>query len=795
MIWRRCPQVIRLVSNLSKHTNYSEKKTGIRFIEARSKKAHLALQIFSHNMASTSSDAENTPQKYQNKLAFEKSPYLLQHATNPVEWYPWGNEAIEKAKREDKLIFLSVGYSTCHWCHVMEKESFEKPEIAAIMNKHFINIKVDREERPDIDKVYMTFIQSLTGHGGWPMSVFLSPNLAPIYGGTYFPPTDKYGQPGFKRVLEALANQWHERKDHLVTSGAAYLKALKEASEPTREDADDVPSSKSAETCVKQLIRSYEPKFGGFSDAPKFPQPVNFNILFLIYAKDPKSETGKKCLEMCLHTLTKMAKGGIHDHVGQGFARYSVDAKWHVPHFEKMLYDQSQLLVSYVDAYLSTKDLFYAEIADDIVTYLTRDMQHKEGGFYSAEDADSKPSHNDTEKKEGAFYVWKHDEITSLLNATIQNHDNLKLSDIFCYHFDVKPDGNVSPRQDPHGELLSQNVLINYGSFEETAENFNLTTDEVKTHLQEALKILFVERSKRPRPHLDDKIITAWNGLAISGLSRAAAALDKPEYAAHAEAAANFIKNYLFDKNAKKLLRSCYRDSSNKITQPSNPIEGFQVDYAFVIRGLLDLYESTFNTEWLQFAEQLQDIQDSLFWSEEKGLYYSTTASDETVIVRHTDEQDGAEPSGNSVACGNLIRLSSYLSCSDYMHKAKEILRSKHDILTAMPVVNPELVCALINYNDSPTQIYIAGNKNSSDTKEMIKIVRSQLLPGKIIMLVEGDDVDNILHKKNEVISKMKSVNGRATVYICQHRMCSLPISNAADLLTQFDKRKEESGA
>ncbi|XP_048504713.1 spermatogenesis-associated protein 20 isoform X2 [Athalia rosae] len=741
-------------------------------------------------MASTTAGDVTSSENKQNKLALEKSPYLLQHANNPVQWYPWGNEAIEKAQREDKLIFLSVGYSTCHWCHVMERESFENPEIASIMNRYFVNVKVDREERPDIDKIYMTFIQAISGRGGWPMSVFLTPDLSPVTGGTYFPPTDKYGQPGFPTILTSIAHKWLENKSDVLKSGSRILEVLKRS--VTAESLPKegvVPSIDCGLDCVRQLAGGYDEEFGGFTDAPKFPQPVNFDFLFHAYARDPTTEAGKNALNMCLHTLTKMANGGIHDHIGQGFSRYSVDRKWHVPHFEKMLYDQAQLLRSYVDAFVITKDVFFSNIVDDIVQYVTRDLYHKEGGFFNAEDADSLPTHDSTRKQEGAFYVWTHQEIEDLLGNPIPGKEDLEFSDVFAFHFNVKPEGNVDVSQDPHGELNRQNVLIVYGCLAETAEHFNLSTTDLNKYLEEACKILYQARLKRPRPHLDDKIVTSWNGLMISGLARAGFAMNNKKYVEFAENAAIFVERYLFNANEGLLLRSCYNGEGDTITQTSVPINGFHVDYAFMVKGLLDLYEATFNKHWLEFAEKLQEIQDNLFWDSVAGGYFATTKEDQTAILQLKDDHDGAEPSSNSVACGNLLRLYSYLDRAEFNEKASQLLISFKESLTRVPAALPELVSALLHYHDSMTQIYVVGRKDAADTNVLVNIIREKFIPGRVLLLVDHQDPNNVIFSKSKVMLSMKSLNNRATVYVCHRHVCSLPVTEPHELATLLDAK------
>ncbi|XP_032672026.1 spermatogenesis-associated protein 20 isoform X2 [Odontomachus brunneus] len=757
-----------------------------------------SLHLSTVRMASTSKgggkNVGHSGAKKLNSLSLEKSPYLLQHAANPVEWYPWGDEALERAKKEDKMIFLSVGYSTCHWCHVMEKESFENEEIARIMNDNFINIKVDREERPDIDRIYMTFVQAKSGHGGWPMSVFLAPNLTPVTGGTYFPPDDRYGLIGFKSLLLEVAKKWALQKNDIIKSGAnivGRLKDIVERREGLKED-DGFPTVECSLLCVHLLANGYEPKFGGFGsqfrmNAPKFPEPVNFNFLFSVYALSSSSELRKECLEMSLHTLTKMAHGGIHDHVGQGFSRYSVDGEWHVPHFEKMLYDQAQIIQAYADAYVITKDPFYSDIVDDIATYVERDLRHKEGGFYSAEDADSLPDSQASAKREGAFYVWTYDELKSLLDKKVPNHNNVRFFDLICYHFNVKKEGNVRKAQDPHGELTGKNVFIAYEAVEKTAEHFGISLEDTKTSIKQACQILFKERSKRPRPHLDDKMVTAWNGLMISGFARAGAAVRNAKYVELATDAAKFVERYLFDENKGVLLRSCYHGEGDKIIQTSVPINGFHDDYAFIIKGLLDLYQVNFDVHWLEFAEQLQDIQDRLFWDSQDGGYFSTV-DDSQMILRMKDAHDGAEPSGNSIACSNLLRLAAFLDRSELKNKAARLLRAFGKGLTEIPIIFPQMTLALLDYHYT-TQIYILGKPGAEDTNEMLNVIRERLIPGMVLSLVDHERQDNVLFRKNAIVSKMKAHNGRATVFVCRHHTCSPPTTSPSELASLLDDK------
>src|SRR6184192_2976471 len=600
----------------------------------------------------TSSDnlAEPKPARpeHTNRLAQEKSPYLLQHAHNPVDWYPWGKEAFAKARSENKPIFLSIGYSTCHWCHVMAHESFENEEVAATMNREFVNIKVDREERPDVDRVYMTFVQATTGGGGWPMSVWLTPDLKPFVGGTYFPPEDRYGQPGFKKVLERIAAAWKQGHDKIAEQGGRIVAALRESQAGAA--GESKIDAKILDAAYEQIASSYDPKEGGFGNAPKFPRPVTLNFLTRFYERCPSSESGKRALEMDLFTLRKMAAGGMHDHPGGGFHRYSVDRYWHVPHFEKMLYDQAQLAVAYLDAFQITHDPQMESVARDILDYVARDMTSKEGGFFSAEDADSpvvagigNPGHS--QNAEGAFYVWTKKEIDDALGDA---------AEIFDFHYGVQAHGNAPEGSDPHDEFRGKNILIERHTISETARHFKKSEAEIAKVLAQSRQKLFVIRAQRPRPHLDDKIIAAWNGLMIFAYARAAQVLDDPHYLEIAMRAARFLRTNLYDEKSKLLYRN-YRGSRSGV-------EGFADDYAFVVQGLLDLYEASFNVEWLKFATELQAIQDRLLFDDKNGGYFSTSGKDKSVVLRMKDDNDSAEPAASSIA-EQIVLHSLQLDC------------------------------------------------------------------------------------------------------------------------------------
>ncbi|MBV8968667.1 MAG: thioredoxin domain-containing protein, partial [Verrucomicrobia bacterium] len=477
-----------------------------------------------------------------NRLAQEKSPYLLQHAGNPVDWYPWGPEAFAKAEAENKIIFLSVGYSTCHWCHVMERESFEKEAVAELLNQNFVSIKVDREERPDVDRVYMLFVQSTTGSGGWPMSVFLTPDRKPFLGGTYYPPEDRYGRPGFSTLLRRLAEIWQASPEKILDQGQRFTDALRGhlESDSTSQPANQI-SDVWFEAGFRNLLNAFDPEEGGFTSAPKFPRASVFDFLFRYWQQSGED----RALDMALFTLEKMADGGMYDHLGGGFHRYSVDARWHVPHFEKMLYDQAQLAWNYLVAFQISGRTRFREIADGILDYVLRDLTSSAGGFYSAEDADSLPSADAPEKREGAFYVWSENEI--------KEHLTPSEALVFARTYGVESGGNTSPESDPHGELRGQNVLIRINDPDVVAKLSGLPEDEVRQLLESARRKLLSVRSERPRPHLDDKIVTGWNGLMISALARAFQVLEDPRYLASAQNAARFLRANLYPK---PLLRS-----------------------------------------------------------------------------------------------------------------------------------------------------------------------------------------------------------------------------------------------
>ena len=695
--------------------------------------------------------------KYTNRLIREKSPYLLMHAHNPVDWYPWGEEAFAKARREQKPIFLSVGYYTCHWCHVMERESFSDPGIAEIMNGSFVSVKVDREERPDVDRIYMNFVQATTGSGGWPMSVFLTPELKPFLGGTYFPKDDNYGRPGFRTVLTRVADAWQKDRGKILRSADQATQALQQYVNADIGETNNLQKAVLDKT-YQQIKASYDSTHGGFGAAPKFPRPVVFNFLLRYYAR-----TGQKdALEMTLKTLREMARGGIHDHVGGGFHRYSTDAVWHVPHFEKMLYDQAQLAVSYTEAYQITHDPFFADTARDILGFVLRDMRAPEGGFYSALDADSliepgKPQHG-----EGAFYVWEAKEIEPVLGPDT--------AAVFHYRYGVERNGNVPAEQDFQGEFKKKNILFERHSLAETAQHFGKPEAAIRATLDAARHKLFAARARRPRPPLDDKVLTAWNGLMISAFARAGEALDDAKYVNAAQTAAQFVQSKLYSTKTGKLTR---RYRAGEIA-----VEGFLDDYAFFIQGLLDVYEASFDVRWLSWAIQLQGMQDQLFWDSKNGGYYTTSGADPALLMQTREDYDGAEPSPNSVATMNLLRLWQMTDRKDWRNKADKAFAVFSPRLEKFPEALPQLVAALDYSLSKPKQIIIAGQPDAADTRAVLRLVYERYIPNKILMVADGGQGQKQLAQWLPFIASVSRKQGRATAYICEDYVCKLPTAD-----------------
>ncbi len=707
-----------------------------------------------------------------NRLAREKSPYLLQHAHNPVDWFPWGDEAFAKARAEDKPIFLSIGYSTCHWCHVMEHESFESAAIATFLNENYVSIKVDREERPDVDQVYMTFVQATTGHGGWPMSVWLTPDLRPFVGGTYFPPTDVPGRPGFITILRRIAELWKTDRKQIDEKAHSLLAALREAEKDTEGSPEDSGVSWNPIPLLRldltQYSRMFDSAEGGFGGAPKFPRPVNLQfLLHLAKQKIKPQQDSEVARGMALHTLRKMAAGGMHDHLGGGFHRYSVDAEWHVPHFEKMLYDQAQLAQVYLTAYqLSGEDLF-AKVARNILQYVEHDLTSPQGGFYSAEDADSLPKAGAAKKSEGAFYIWTHEEILEVLGE-----DRVEE---FCAVYGIEPDGNVPPGSDPHGELDGANVLIQRLTLAEAAERFKRPVENMEHRLHDDRSVLLAKRGMRPRPHLDDKILTAWNGLMIGAFARGAQILGEPTHLRTAQKAASFIREHLFNATSGELLRS-YREG------PST-IPGFATDYVFLISGLLDLYEADFNPEWLRWARQLQDTLDLHFWDQAHGGYFSATDRDPAILLRMKEDYDGAEPTPTSVATINLLRLANLLHNEVFLDHARRAVRAFASRLEAQPFSMPLLLVGAALLEEAPAHLILhSPDPAHPGLAALLAEARRVYIPQLVIIQIADQASRDFFAPRHTLIENLPATCPEPTAYLCENYTCQLPVTKPEDL-------------
>ena len=570
-------------------------------------------------------------------------------------------------------------------------------------------------------------------------------------------------------MLERIAAAWKDNHDKIVEQGGKIVAALRESqSTPAAEDKID---DAILDAAYRQIERSYDPKEGGFGSAPKFPRPVTLNFLSRFYARDPKSESGKQAVEMALFTLRKMAAGGMHDHLGGGFHRYSVDRYWHVPHFEKMLYDQAQLAVAYLDAFQITQDRQYESVARDILDYVPRDMTSKEGGFFSAEDADSLSEHGKPEHGEGAFYVWTKKEIDAALGDA---------AEIFDFHYGVQSHGNAPEGSDPQDEFQGKNILIERHTIAETAKQFKKSEDEVRQSLERSREKLLAIRAKRPRLHLDDKIIAAWNGLMISAYARAAQVLDEPRYLEAARRAAKFLRANLYDEKSKLLFRS-YRDGRSAV-------EGFADDYAFVVQGLLDLYEASFDVEWLKFARQLQETQDRLFFEEKNGGYFTTSGKDASVLLRMKDDNDSAEPAASSVAALNLLRLSQFYDDKQLEDRARKTIDAFATTLSHFPSAMPQMLVALDFSSSKPRQIVIAGKKDAPETKALLTEVRRHFLPKTISLLADGAEGQKYLGKRNEAIRAMSVVDGKPAAYVCENFTCKTPVTDPKQLAELLEK-------
>jgi uncharacterized protein len=696
-----------------------------------------------------------------NRLAHERSPYLLQHATNPVDWHAWNDEAIARARAEDKPIFLSIGYSTCHWCHVMEHESFENAEIAALLNRDFVSIKVDREERPDVDRVYMAFVQATTGQGGWPMTVFLTPELQPFYGGTYFPPVSRWGRPGFADLVSEIARVWREERPRTRQAAAELTERLRSVTVGA-ESESEVAGPEALAAAVAQFRSVFDPRHAGFGPGPKFPRPAE--LLFLL--RQPRDGATSDAVSMATATLRAMALGGMRDHIGGGFHRYSVDAQWRVPHFEKMLYDQAQLVLAYLEAAQITGDEFYANVAEDTLQYVLRDMRSPEGGFYSAEDADSVPPEEAgaaaPRKKEGAFYVWASDELDDVLGGN---------AGIAKQRFGVEPGGNAP--EDPQGEFTGKNILHIAQPIAAIASRTGASDADVTDALARIRPALFERRATRPRPHLDDKVLTAWNGLMIAALARAARALPASPHAAiyreAAAAGARFIQARLW-RDDEVLLRR-FRDGDAAI-------EGYAEDYAYLIWGLLELFQATGEAEWLDWAIMLQRRQDDLFWDAADGAWFSTTGTDPHVLLRLKEDYDGAEPSASSVGALNCLTLWHLTSHDGYRARAERTLARFGPRVGAAGRVVPMLLCALAQWHAPSSQIVITGS-GSPEARPLEAAVAARHLPFAVHIPVNASTATSVTRVLPFVAGMPPA---EPAVYVCRNFTCHHPVTDVEGL-------------
>ena len=696
-----------------------------------------------------------TDHKHTNRLANETSPYLLQHAHNPVDWYSWGEEALERARAENKPILLSIGYSACHWCHVMEHESFENEEIARVMNENFINIKVDREERPDLDQIYMNAVQMMTGHGGWPMTVFLTPEGVPFYGGTYFPPEDRYNMPGFPRVLAGVAETYRTRPNEVTQTAVALLGELRRMG--AARESGEVLSVDLLDGAYRSIARGYDPTHGGFGRAPKFPPAMTLEFLLRTHART----NDEKALEMVEHTCRKMAEGGMYDQLGGGFHRYSTDERWLVPHFEKMLYDNALLSRHYLHVFQQTKDDFYKRIVVETLDYVVREMTDASGGFYSTQDADS-------EGHEGKFFVWTVEEIREVLGE--------EDAALFCSYYDVTPQGNFE----------GKNILNVRRSVADVAKTAGVSEERLREALERGRRELFAVRERRIKPGRDEKILTAWNGLMLASFAEAAAVLNRADYLEVARQNAQFVLDNLRPDG---LLLRTYKDGVAKLN-------GYLEDYAFFADGLVALYESTGELRWLEEVRSITERMIEEFWDAEEGGFFYTGVSHEELIVRSKDYFDNATPSGNSVAAEVLLRLGVLTGNEEYGRKAVTIFRLLRDTVSRYPSAFGRLLGALDFYLSSPKEIAIIGERDAVDTQALLREVWRRYLPNKVV--AQSSEGETRAAEAVPLLRDRQMIEKKATAYVCEHYTCQKPVTTVAELGAQLDSggmREEATGA
>jgi hypothetical protein len=707
----------------------------------------------------------NNEPTYTNKLIHSTSPYLLQHAHNPVDWFEWNEEAFAKARAEDKPIHLSVGYSACHWCHVLAHESFEDPVTAKLMNDLFVNIKVDREERPDIDSIYMTAVQAMTDGGGWPMTVFLTPDGTPFYGGTYFPPTPRYNMPAFRQVLAAVSDAYHNRRAEITDAGRQLLGRIREATAARLPEGE--LSAQLLDDSFASLHGMFDSTYGGFGGAPKFPQPMTLEFL-LRYVQRTGNRLG---MEMFDKTLRSMAEGGIYDQLGGGFHRYSVDEKWLVPHFEKMLYDNALLTRVYVEAYQATGDPFYRRIAEETLDYIVREMRHPDGGFYSTQDADSLPTPDDEHKEEGAFFVWSPAELRDALGGEAM---------AFAALYDVTDRGNFE----------GKNILHIHCRPEEVARVTGMPVEKINAIAEQGRRKLLAIRESRPKPALDDKVLTAWNGMALRAFALAANAFNRDDYRQIARQNAEFVLNTM--RRDDGVLLRAWRDRSaddaqvdlqSPISNLQSPILGFLEDYALLADGLLALYEATFEPRWLLEAKALAEQILARFWDDEIAGFYDTAADHEQLVVRPRDTGDNATPCGNSVAADVLLRLAAIFDDTTYRERALSVLNSMADVMQRYPTGFGRYLAAAEFALSAPKEIALVGAPDAEDTLALREAMFKAFLPNKVVLLRGSSDESPI---PSPLLEGREQIDGKATAYVCENYACKLPVTSVDALREQL---------
>ena len=693
-----------------------------------------------------------------NRLADEQSPYLRQHKDNPVDWYPWGPDAFEKAQAEDKPIFLSIGYSTCHWCHVMERESFEDEDVAAALNEGFVSIKVDREERPDVDSIYMDVCQMMRGQGGWPLTVLLTPDRKPFFAATYLPKEGRFQQTGLMDLLPRVRSLWQDDRDKLLDDAEEVTDLLQQSSEDPA--SADAPGPQLLSEAARQLFRQFDQTHGGFGSAPKFPAP--HNLLFLLRHWHHTGE--ERALTMVTDTLDQMRLGGIYDQVGYGFHRYSTDQRWLLPHFEKMLYDQAMHVLAYTEAHQATGAARYETTAREVLTYVMRDLQAPEGGFYSAEDADSETEAGAME--EGAFYVWSTEEIRALLDPD--------LADLVIDVYNLVPDGNY--QEESTGERTGKNVLHLDRSLSAEAERRGMDESALRERLDTARAALFEARAERPRPGLDDKVLTDWNGLLIAALAKAARVFGEPEYEATARETARFVLDTLHDANGRLLHR--YREGEAGIRATLD-------DYAFLIWGLLELYETTFEPQWLRAAVEHMEACLNHFWDADAGGFYMTADDGEALIVRPKEGTDGAMPSGNSVQLMNLLRLARFTGRTAFEDKAAALSQWAGSKARSRPTGFTAFLAGLHWALGRPREVVVAGDRAADDTQALLDVLRDTYSPTTVTLHRPPGDAPEIADLA-PFTAAQTPLDGQPAAYVCQDFQCDTPTTDPERLRAQL---------